>query len=271
MTYKKFFFKISKRVLPLVFVAYLYWPLALLLITTGLYDVVRQRCDNKAGLFKQYFLVNGALTWLFSPINTLMDILSLPFINKQVYKIDELPQQHQKEINQILNNCPKQDLIHAVETLQAQSDRTMLLYKWYGFNIKQSQPCELFHQSYQRILTIGVSTFKAQTQTSRHFGWLRANFRVLINIDDTENLGEGAYINVNQQTHVWKEDGPLFIFDDTVLHQSFNSTNQARHCLFIDIVRPSLLTPLITNFVKCLGYLSINIPFIRKTSNWDVV
>ena len=31
----------------------------------------------------------------------------------------------------------------------------------------------------------------------------------------------------------------LFIFDDTLLHQSFNKSDKVRYCLFVDILRPA--------------------------------
>lgn len=70
-----------------------------------------------------------------------------------------------------------------------------------------------------------------ESKTSQHFGWFRAGTRVLVNID--ENVDEKAYIDVNNQRHVWKKDGLLFIFDDTVLHQSFNLSEKSRNCLFM--------------------------------------
>ena len=78
-------------------VAYLYWPIAAMFIFTGCYDVLRQKNKNKRFLFYQYFFVNGTLTWLFSPLNTLIDILCLPYFNKQIYKLHELPSSIKKK------------------------------------------------------------------------------------------------------------------------------------------------------------------------------
>jgi aspartyl/asparaginyl beta-hydroxylase (cupin superfamily) len=38
--------------------------------------------------------------------------------------------------------------------------------------------------------------------------------------------------------HRWREQ-PLFIFDDTMFHQSVNNIDTDRYCLFMDIVRPN--------------------------------
>lgn len=260
--------KIAKRSFVLIIAFIIYWPLALLYIFTGIYDVARQKSKDKKFLFYQYFLVNGTLTWIFSPINTIIDIICLPFINKQVYELDDLPKKHIAEINRIIEQCPKSYLISAIKDLVLEESRSMLLYKWYGFNVENKYPVKLFHEKFDKILTIGVSSFKPQTSTSKHFGWLRAGIRVLINIDEENE--DGAYIVVNGKEHVWKTDGQLFIFDDTVLHISHNLTNNIRNCLFIDIVRPSYFEFLLKGFVKFLGCLS-KLPFVSSSSRWKII
>ena len=76
---------------------------------------------------------------------------------------------------------------------------------------------------------------------------------------------------MNGRRHTWCEDGPLFIFDDTILHQSFNLTDHERHCLFIDVVRPSYVPVLTRGFVKFLGFFWTRLPFITKSSNWRMI
>ena len=92
---------------------------------------------------------------------------------------------------------------------------------------------------------------------------------VLINID--ENVSDQAYIDVNNKRHVWQTDGPLFIFDDTVLHKSFNLSDKPRNCLFIDVIRPSLI-PFVINFIfKLLLCISVKIPCFSKLSKWQPI
>jgi hypothetical protein len=265
---KKLFKKILKRVMGLLIIAIIYWPLAVLYILTGFYDVARQKSKDKKFLFYQYFLVNGTLAWFFSPINTLIDILCLPFINKQVYSLTDLPEAHQNEIKQIINECPREFLVSTIENLALTQGRSMLMYKWYGFTVENEYKVPLFHKNFSKILTIGVSSFKANASTRKHFGWLRAGIRVLINIDKT--VDDGAYIVVNDKAHVWKTDGEIFIFDDTVMHISYNKTNSTRNCLFIDIVRPSYVEFMLVGFVKFLGILS-RIPIVSKFSEWKII
>ena len=260
--------KVLKRVLPVVIVGFFYPPVAIVYLATGVYDVVRHGRDL-AATFHQYFLVNGALTWSLSPLNALIDILSLPFINRKIYNLSDFPEAYQREIREVTDGCPIEAIIADVRRKgQADDHRTMAIYKWYGFN-NPAADCELFQKEFKYVLTIGVSTFAPQTQTSRHFGWLRAGVRVLYNIDSAPD--EGAYIAVNGTKHTWCKDGPLFMFDDTILHQSFNMTEMPRHCLFIDVLRPSCVPALLRNFVKLLGFCWTHLPFLGRSSNWRMI
>jgi len=269
MTAKKLIKRLTIRILVLGIAAYFYWPLPVLFLVTGFYDVIRQKNKNKALVFRQYFLGNGSLAWLFSPLNTLIDILCLPYVNKQVYQLEDLPKKHQEEIKTILEQSPNKQLTDSLEQLGSESERSMLFYKWYGFNVDNDYPCPLFHSPFKRVLTIGISSFNPQSQTTQHFGWLRAGIRVLINID--EDVDERAYLDVNDIRHTWKTDGPLFIFDDTVIHQSFNLSDKKRNCLFIDVTRPSLIPFFINGVVKSMGFVTTQISFFSKLSKWKVV
>ena len=269
MTTKKFIKRLVTRAIPIAIITYFCWPLTAVYTVASIYDVMRMNNKDKGFIFTQYFMVNGLLTWLLSPFNMLIDIICLPFINKQIYKLEDLPKLHQKEIKIILEGTPRKFLTDALNELSEKGERTMLFYRWYGFNVENKYPVPLFHTNFKRVLTIGVSSFGAQSQTSWHFGWSRAGVRVLINID--EIVGEGAYLDTNNQRHVWKTDGPLFIFDDTVIHQSVNHTDLTRNNLFIDVTRPSMFPFLINGIVKFFGYLSAKTPALTKASKWNVV
>ncbi|MCW3060903.1 MAG: hypothetical protein JWQ02_2724, partial [Capsulimonas sp.] len=54
----------------------------------GAYDVLRNKPADKA-VVKRYFTGNGILTWVLSPLNTLLDLLSLPYVNKGVWKLED--------------------------------------------------------------------------------------------------------------------------------------------------------------------------------------
>jgi beta-hydroxylase len=51
-----------------------------------------------------------------------------------------------------------------------------------------------------------------------------------------EMTDDSAYIVVGDTTNRWR-DNKLFIFDDTLLHESINQTDRARYCLFVDMIR----------------------------------
>ena len=78
--------------------------------------------------------------------------------------------------------------------------------------------------------------FKTHERTSWHFGPLRLTLRVLYNLEPVNS--PDVFIEVDDRVHRWMDD-PLFIFDDTAFHCSINGVDQARYCLFMDIVRPS--------------------------------
>ena len=63
-----------------------------------------------------------------------------------------------------------------------------------------------------------------------------------------------AYIVVGKTVQYWREK-KLFIFDDTLLHQSFNETDRPRYCLFVDIVRPTTMPAVFKFFIRAIGKL----------------
>ncbi|MGB7202789.1 MAG: aspartyl/asparaginyl beta-hydroxylase domain-containing protein [Pyrinomonadaceae bacterium] len=251
-----------------VFVAISYFfPIPLLiLILCGVYDVSRNR-GLDASVFRQYFLKNGVGTWLASPLNILLDIFTLPYWNKGVYKLDDLPDTYQEEIRGLLKTADESNLVGQLEKYMGDSPRAMLFFKWYGRD--QAAPIEMpeFTREYRFVRTIGVSAFRERERTSRHFGPFRPSLRVLYCLNKIED--ENAYIKVGPVENHWK-DSKLFIFDDTLLHQSFNETDSARYVLFVDILRPSYL-PFVFDFavsVIRIFFKGINGVFYK---NWKLV
>lgn len=57
---------------------------------------------------------------------------------------------------------------------------------------------------------------------------------------------------MGKTTNYWREN-KLFIFDDTLLHQSFNNSDLPRYCLFVDIVRPTMLPIAFKYFIHAIG------------------
>ncbi len=235
--------KILKRVVPLALAAFLtlyfdLWVIPVVLGTYalfGLYDVLRNRPANLR-LFDRYFAGNGVFTWLLAPFNTAMDLLCLPYWNRGVYKLTDLPEGYRAEIQTLIDAAARRNLVGLLESKMGEKKRGMIFFKWYGKNIPASVEMPEYHRPFQYIRTIGVSIFNKRASTGEHFGPLRVTLRVLYNINDIDN--RNVYIRVGGHTHFW-QDEKLFIFDDTLMHQSVNESDAMRYCLFVDILRPS--------------------------------
>ncbi len=262
----RIFLKTTKRVVFLGVVVYFIPRLTLLFVVCGTIDVLRNKKRN-AKLFWRYFTGNGVTTWLLSPFNVTMDALSLPYKNKGIYTLADLPDGHQQEITDILRVVDQTDFPKTLNVAMEGTGRLMQFFKWYGANNTNFDHVPEFHQSHKYIRTIGVSAFNKHQSTSEHFGSLRITLRVLYNFGPTS---EGkAFIEVGDCVNHWR-DNPLFILDDTLLHRSCNESEGKRYCLFIDILRPSpwprLMSAILAGVSICVGrYKSL---FYRK---WTVL
>lgn len=80
---------------------------------------------------------------------------------------------------------------------------------------------------------------------------------------------KSAYIVVGNTTSYWSEN-KLFIFDDTLMHQSINGTDRTRYCLFVDMVRPAPFTAPFVAIVKIIRFFArgFNSVFYK---NWIVL
>ena len=251
-----------------VFVPFGYFlpKLAIFYAACGLYDVTRNRPINLS-LLQRYFLGNGFLTWVLSPINILLDLLSLPHVNKGVYQLTDLPPDYQAEVKRLIDTAERENLVAKLEERSKDNSRTMIFFKWYGVNVDTFLDIPAFHQDWKYMQTIGVSVFNKKVSTSKHFGYLRASLRLLYNLNDMSD--HSAYIVVGDTTSYWRES-KLFIFDDTLLHQSFNETDQTRYCLFVDFIRPSPFPGLMRGFVTVIRVLSRSFNHVFY-QNWKVI
>ncbi len=219
----------------LIIVALIIPRIMLFYLICGLIDFSRSNLFNKANWLR-YFTGNGMLTWLLSPFNLLMDLLS--YKNKGIYKLEDLSEECQEEIKELITIAKnKPEIINELSKLMDEKKRGMLFFKWYGKNIDTSLSIPEFHKEYKYINTIGVSIFNRNQSTSIHYGPLRITIRVLYNIL-TNGKDDNIYIEAAGQRHYWHDD-PLFIFDDTLVHKSVNESDNLRYCMFIDILRPS--------------------------------
>lgn len=228
----------------------------------GFLDFSRNSGKCVASL-ERYFLGNGLFTWLLSPFNLLVDGLCLPFRNKGVYALSDLPPAYQAEVKEMIEAAHLHDLIGQLSSKVSEHQRGMIFFKWYGKNVPTTLEVPEFHKPFKYIRTIGVSVFNKRQSTGKHFGPLRITLRLLYNINPIDS--DEVYIQVGDHTNYWREN-PLFIFDDTLQHQSCNQSDAVRYCMFVDILRPSfvphLLSALLTG-VRCL-VAPINSVFYKK-------
>lgn len=253
------------KVIVLIAIAYFIPRIALFYLVCGILDFSRSRKFDSVTIHR-YFLGNGILTWLLSPFNLLMDLLSHK--NKGIYKLEDLPVECQDEINKLIllaKNEPK--IIDELSKRMEEKRRGMIFFKWYGKNINNSIDIPEFHQQFKYINTIGVSIFNKNQSTSVHYGPLRITMRVLYNLTPIQN--DNVYICAADQKHIW-HDNPLFIFDDTLIHQSVNNSDQLRYCMFVDILRPGNYLSLMEQILKVVRIfiISFNRVFYK---NWDMI
>jgi hypothetical protein len=235
-------------------------------VVCGIIDVSRNGRPSWKTL-ERYFLGNGVLTWLLSPFNLLMDLLTIPYWNRGVYALTDLPESYQVEIRSLLESIRDQNLVERVENRLDGQNRAMVFFRWYGRDVKTSMDPPELSRRYKHVRTVGVSVFNKQESTSEHFGPLRVTLRMLYNLNAMED--PNAYIEVKNQVHRWSEN-QLFIFDDTLLHKSCNQTDSMRYCLFVDLLRPSpfprLMDAILTG-VR-MATMRLNFAFYK---NWEFI
>lgn len=203
----------------------------------GVIDVCRNK-PTDVDTVMRYFTGNGIFTWLLSPFNILLDLISDK--NPGIYRLLDLPSSYQEEISTLIHDFDaNRDFIKKeMASRLSEIERGMLFFKWYGDNLDTSFKVPAFHKQYKFVKTIGVSVFNRQKATSTHFGPLRVTLRLLYNLSPSSE-GE-VYIQVGGKRHYWRDE-PLFIFDDTLQHKSVNYSEELRYCMFVDIIRPSKL------------------------------
>lgn len=230
---------------PILGLALYFMPLVTLFwMACGAVDVSRNTGNRRQAL-KRYFLGNGLLTWLLSPLNLLIDLVSHK--NPGVYTLNDFPDAYREEIEHVLNTFQshKSEIISDIDAVLGDNARGMYVYRWYGTPMNDSVAG--FNRDFQFIKTIAVSVFTGQESTSWHYGPLRLSIRVLYNLTPVDS--ENVYIETQNRQHVWR-DNPLFMFDDTLFHRSVNEAEARRYNVFVDVARPSPLPKLIDALIS---------------------
>ena len=245
--------RIGKRFALLVLAGWLLPSLTLFYVVCGLIDVLRNS-DRSTETLSRYFFGNGVLTWLLSPLNLLLDLLTLPYFNKGVYSLTDLPAAWQDELREVMQLSDDGQFLSLMHDQMADRERVMFFFKWYGINNAKVDLVPGFHQPFRFVRTIGVSAFNGRQSTSQHFGPLRGTLRVLYNVGSPPT-GD-SFIVVGKHINHWREHR-LFIFDDTLMHQSVNDSETVRWCMFIDILRPTLCPSLLRGILNCIRFISL--------------
>src|SRR5208282_6747156 len=107
--------KALKRIIPLGLMAYFIPKVLLVFVVCGILDVLRNR-PLSWDTTGRYLFGNGVLTWILSPFNLLMDLISLPYWNKGIYKLTDLPKGYQTEIQTLIDAAHNRDLVSALES-----------------------------------------------------------------------------------------------------------------------------------------------------------
>jgi hypothetical protein len=184
-----------------------------------------------------------------------------------VYQLGDLPPAYRQEVERLIQAAKSADIVTQLQEAAKEYPRTMVFFRWYGTDQKTFLNAPALYQPWQYIQTIGVSVFNKKVSTSKHFGFLRASLRILYNLNDMTD--DSAYIVVGDRTSYWR-DNKLFIFDDTLLHQSFNETDQPRYCLFVDIVRPTPFPGVMRAVIAAVRLLTQSFKFVYY-QNWKVI
>lgn len=230
----------------------------------GLIDVMRNK-HRDLSLFAGYFAGNGIFTWVLSPFNLLVDLISNR--NPGVWKLDDFPADYRNEIETVLDTFKSRqaEIIADIDDAFPSGRRGMYVYQWYGKQHIDTIP--EFNRRYKYVRTIAVSVFSGRESTSFHFGPLRLTLRVLYNLKPA--VTDKIFIQCGDTKNLWYEN-PLFIFDDTLLHRSVNEHDGRRYCVFMDVLRPSPLPGVLSTALAVIsaGVDRINAVFYK---NWKVI
>lgn len=233
-------------------------------VICGLIDVSRNKA--KTGLmYARYFGGNGIPTWLLSPFNLAMDLMSKR--NPGLHTLEDFPDDYRAEIEQVLDTfrARKDEVIAEIDTEFGEGRRGMYVYRWFGKQHVKS--IDALTGDYKYVKTIAVSVFSGRESTTWHYGPLRLSFRVLLNLTPVET--DKIFIECNGKKHYWYQN-PLYIFDDTLFHRSVNEYDARRYVVFMDVARPSAFPGVIDALLGFVSAVADNMKSIFY-KNWKLI
>ncbi|CAM5647206.1 hypothetical protein MAUB1S_11189 [Mycolicibacterium aubagnense] len=133
--------------------------ITLIWLVCGLIDVLRNKKKDQR-LFSLYFTGNGMFTWLLSPFNLLIDLIS--YKNWGVWKLEQFPADYQREVNEVLNVFKERrnEIIADIDANFGTGRRGMYVYQWYGKHKIDNVP--EFNKDFKYVKTIAVSVFSGR-------------------------------------------------------------------------------------------------------------
>lgn len=90
-------------------------------------------------------------------------------------------------------------------------------------------------QQIEGVSLAGFSRLAPKTHIKPHVGWAKSVYRLHLGLV----VPSGCLLRVADETRSWKE-GECLIFDDTVEHEAWNDSDQARGTLLLDFLRPGI-------------------------------
>lgn len=120
--------KVVKRVVVFALAIWFVPWVLLAYLACGALDVARNRRRTLATI-DRYFAGNGVFTWLLSPFYLFIDLLCLPYRNHGIYKLADLPEGHQKEINALIEAAYRRDVVGQLSVKSDEFKRGMVLFK----------------------------------------------------------------------------------------------------------------------------------------------
>ena len=139
-------------IIPLTILFYFVPVIALIFVVCGIIDISRHRVVT-GDLATKYFTGNGLPTWLLSPLNVFLDLISAR--NKIVYRLEDFPDAERQEIECVLKTFDDQreEIIGDIREKMAGKARSILFYKWYDKNTNDAVLA--FNRDMTYVKTIG--------------------------------------------------------------------------------------------------------------------
>lgn len=215
--------------------------------------------------------LGGKLLWTLEKlIAKTSEVPNTPYFDSDLFDwTTDLENNHatiRAELDQILEHLEQVPNFQQISTDQKSitTDDKWKTYFLYGFGYKAEQNCARCPQTTKLIEQIpGMKTaFFSILAPGKHIpehrglykGFIRYHLGVKIPKPITQ-----CGIKVDGETRHW-EEGKSLLFDDTYLHEAWNTSDEIRVVLFMDILRPlkfpgNILNDVLLSLIKRSSYI----------------